>query len=486
MVLALLGQNVNRNELSNDATDDVARAYWQQAETECKELFASFRVFCNRKSIPCKEILVEDMDIPKAITEAISTYSIELLVLGSPSRSGLIRRFRTNDVPSLVSKGAPPFCTVDVISKGKIASVKSATAPLSKPPTQRNQLQPQPTPTPDLMEAPSMLNPPPRAAERLAYGSTRQQSADDEIRSPFTRGSKFKYEPSMLPDSDISYVSSGRPSTDQIFPSLYDHMDTGIPNRLSNGSDSSYDSSFSANKSVDHSSQFGDFSFSSQDSGMSSMRLSTSNNMDDMEGEMRRLKLELKQTMEMYSTACKEALTVKQKASGLQCLKLEEQKRFEEAGETSQRMRKDQKKPSSFDGFSCVRYKRYTIEEIEEATKSFSQSLKIGEGGYRPVYRSELDHTPVAIKTLKADAAQGLSQFQQEVEVLSYIRHPNMVLLLGACPKYGCLVYEFMAHGSLDDRLFRRGNTPVIPWQLRFRIAAEIAIGLLFLHQTKP
>lgn len=61
-----------------------------------------------------------------------------------------------------------------------------------------------------------------------------------------------------------------------------------------------------------------------------------------------------------------------------------------------------------------------------------------------------------------------------------------MVLLLGACPEYGCLVYEYMANGSLDDRLFRRGNTPALPWQLRFRIAAEIGTGLLFLHQTKP
>ena len=61
-----------------------------------------------------------------------------------------------------------------------------------------------------------------------------------------------------------------------------------------------------------------------------------------------------------------------------------------------------------------------------------------------------------------------------------------MVLLLGACPEYGCLVYEYMANGSLEDRLFRRGNTPVLPWQLRFRIAAEIGTGLLFLHQTKP
>lgn len=61
-----------------------------------------------------------------------------------------------------------------------------------------------------------------------------------------------------------------------------------------------------------------------------------------------------------------------------------------------------------------------------------------------------------------------------------------MVLLLGACPEYGCLVYEFMSNGSLEDRLFRRGNTPTLSWQLRFRIAAEIGTALLFLHQTKP
>jgi hypothetical protein len=36
---------------------------------------------------------------------------------------------------------------------------------------------------------------------------------------------------------------------------------------------------------------------------------------EDMEAEMKRLRLELKQTMDMYSTACKEALTAKQKVS---------------------------------------------------------------------------------------------------------------------------------------------------------------------------
>lgn len=64
---------------------------------------------------------------------------------------------------------------------------------------------------------------------------------------------------------------------------------------------------------------------------------------------------------------------------------------------------------------SDFRYRKYTIEEIEAATEFFSEVLKIGEGGYGPVYKARLDHTPVAIKVLRPDAAQGRSQFQQEV-----------------------------------------------------------------------
>lgn len=62
-----------------------------------------------------------------------------------------------------------------------------------------------------------------------------------------------------------------------------------------------------------------------------------------------------------------------------------------------------------------LRYRRYSIEEIEEATEYFAESRKIGEGGYGPVYKCFLDHTPVAVKVLRPDAAQGRSQFQQEV-----------------------------------------------------------------------
>ena len=61
-----------------------------------------------------------------------------------------------------------------------------------------------------------------------------------------------------------------------------------------------------------------------------------------------------------------------------------------------------------------------------------------------------------------------------------------MVLLVGACPEYGCLVYEYMENGSLEDRLFIRSNTTPLSWATRFKIASEIATALLFLHQTKP
>ncbi|KAL0699619.1 hypothetical protein Bca4012_055741 [Brassica carinata] len=133
-----------------------------------------------------------------------------------------------------------------------------------------------------------------------------------------------------------------------------------------------------------------------------------------------------------------------------------------------------------------VSYRRYSIREVEDATDGFSDALKVGEGGYGPVYKAVLENTSVAIKILKSDVSQGLKQFQQEVEVLSCMRHPNMVILLGACPEYGCLVYEYMENGTLEDRLFCKDNTPPLSWRARFRIAAEIATGLLFLHQAKP
>lgn len=67
---------------------------------------------------------------------------------------------------------------------------------------------------------------------------------------------------------------------------------------------------------------------------------------------------------------------------------------------------------------SDIRYRRYSIDEVEAATEHFAQSRKIGEGGYGPVFLCRLDHTSVAVKVLRPDATQGRTQFQQEVRNL--------------------------------------------------------------------
>ncbi|XP_048134288.1 U-box domain-containing protein 52 [Rhodamnia argentea] len=506
-------------------------------DLDTKELFLPFRCFCTRKDIQCKDVLLEDTDVAKALIEYVSNNAIENLVVGSTSKSGFLRTFKAVDIPSSVAKGAPDFCTVYVITKGKITTMRSATrlaptvSPLSnqiqnKPVSRASQSEPR---TPQTSNVRGL-------AKATNEASHKSNDSADFIRSPFTRGKgsngRLYGEIGAPPDTDISFVSSGRQSIDRMFPSFYDNLDSGYSPRLSNTSNmdprQSFDATPFAMRLVDGNTirEVSSASHISQESERSYS--SSSPTTDDMEAEMKRLKQELKQTMAMYSNACKEALTAKQKAIELQHWKLEEERRIEEArmaeeaalalaekekakskaaieaAEASQRiaeleaqkrinaemkaLREAEEKKKVLDALvqSDVRYRKYTIEEIETATDYFSASRKIGEGGYGPVYKCYLDHTSVAIKVLRPDAAQGRSQFLQEVEVLSCIRHPNMVLLLGACPEYGCLVYEFMANGSLEDRLFRRGNSPPLSWQQRFKIAAEIGTGLLFLHQAKP
>lgn len=75
-----------------------------------------------------------------------------------------------------------------------------------------------------------------------------------------------------------------------------------------------------------------------------------------------------------------------------------------------------------------IQYRKYTMEEIQHATNNFVGSEKIGEGGYGPVFRATLDHTPVAIKVLRPDMSQGDKQFQREVMFL--ILNQNLIYVV--------------------------------------------------------
>ncbi|KAF2568474.1 hypothetical protein F2Q68_00028452 [Brassica cretica] len=127
----------------------------------------------------------------------------------------------------------------------------------------------------------------------------------------------------------------------------------------------------------------------------------------------------------------------------------------------------------------------FSFSEIEEATNRFDFTLKIGEGGYGSIYVGTLRHTQVAIKILNPKSSQGSVEYQQEVEVLSKTRHPNIITLIGACPEGWSLVYEYLPDGSLEDRLTCKNNSPPLSWQNRVRIATEICAALVFLHSNK-
>jgi serine/threonine protein kinase len=66
------------------------------------------------------------------------------------------------------------------------------------------------------------------------------------------------------------------------------------------------------------------------------------------------------------------------------------------------------------------------------------------------------------------------------------LHHPHLVLLVGACPDNGCLAYEYLENGSLEESIFCRNGKQSLPWFVRFRIVFEVACGLAFLHNSKP
>ncbi|KAI9110298.1 hypothetical protein K1719_018740 [Acacia pycnantha] len=128
----------------------------------------------------------------------------------------------------------------------------------------------------------------------------------------------------------------------------------------------------------------------------------------------------------------------------------------------------------------------FSFESIVAATNNFSDSYKLGEGGFGPVYKGTLtDGQEVAIKRLSKSSRQGLSEFKNEAKLMAKLQHTNLVRLLGFCIERDerILVYEYMPNKSLDFYLFDASRRDVLGWEKRFSIIEGIAQGLLYLHK---
>lgn len=461
------GEQIPINEL--DA--NVVELYVQDMRAKFEQIFLPFKKLC--KTLNVETLVLEGKNPATVLLRYASESGIKSLVLGSCFSNCILRKLRGPGVPSTVLRYAPDTCDVYVISRRRLRKKSTNPSSFSKTSsrhwfvTRRK-----------LTEGPNGIN--------------------EQISGSSTLGSKVRKIFGASSLSELSFSSS----------QAFTHQG-------------------STNASIDQESYHQNLG----DNNQETLTVKSCNSMASTkseQAEVEKLRLELQDAVSMYERACEELVHTQSKVQILSSECIEERRKVNAALEREGTFRKiaSEEKAKHLETMEEVevaknllaievngrqiaelhalkessekqkivdelfssdkRYRKYTKDEIEVATDFFSESRVIGEGGYGKVYKGNLDHTPVAVKVIHSDACDRKEEFLREVEVLSHLRHPHMVLLLGACPESGCLVYEYMENGSLDKHIFHQDRRMPLPWFVRFQIIFEVACGLAFLHSSKP
>ncbi|XP_026380797.1 probable serine/threonine-protein kinase SIS8 isoform X1 [Papaver somniferum] len=128
------------------------------------------------------------------------------------------------------------------------------------------------------------------------------------------------------------------------------------------------------------------------------------------------------------------------------------------------------------------------VAEWEIPWEDMALGERIGLGSYGEVYRGDWHGTEVAVKKFLDQDISGdaLEEFRSEVRIMKRLRHPNVVLFMGAVTRAPNLsiVTEFLPRGSLY-RLIHRPNSQVDE-RRRLRMALDVARGMNYLHSCTP
>ncbi|KAG8370526.1 hypothetical protein BUALT_Bualt14G0126000 [Buddleja alternifolia] len=113
---------------------------------------------------------------------------------------------------------------------------------------------------------------------------------------------------------------------------------------------------------------------------------------------------------------------------------------------------------------------------------------QIGQGSCGTVYHALWYGSDVAVKVFSKQEYSDdvIFSFRQEVSLMKRLRHPNILLFMGAVtsPQRLCIVTEFLPRGSLF-RLLQR-STSKLEWRRRIHMALDIARGMNYLHHFNP
>ncbi|KAJ8904556.1 hypothetical protein NDN08_001074 [Rhodosorus marinus] len=128
------------------------------------------------------------------------------------------------------------------------------------------------------------------------------------------------------------------------------------------------------------------------------------------------------------------------------------------------------------------------VHGLTIASHELRKGRKLGAGAFAEVYLGLYSGTLVAVKVLHDTETENSEAFHREVNILTLLRHPNIVLFMGVVDEADKLwfITEYCAKGSLnsllgDEALFPSGAIT----QLTLQLAVDICRGMAYLHGHK-